>query len=74
MLKEYQGKQVAWGQYADRYLALIGERHVATQLDRATFEGPSVLLCSEPTPERCHRRLVAEYLSQAWGGLEVAHL
>ncbi len=32
------------------------------------------LLCSEDKPERCHRRLVAEYLRERWGGLEIVHL
>jgi uncharacterized protein (DUF488 family) len=32
------------------------------------------LLCSEATPERCHRRLVTEYLGARWGDVEVVHL
>ena len=32
------------------------------------------LLCSESTPEYCHRRLVAEYLDRHWGGLQITHL
>jgi uncharacterized protein (DUF488 family) len=74
MLKSYQGKQVGWDEYAPRYLALIEERGVATALDRAVFEGPTVLLCSEATAEHCHRRLAAEHLARAWGGLEIVHL
>jgi uncharacterized protein (DUF488 family) len=34
----------------------------------------TVLLCSEATPEHCHRRLVAEYLQDRWGGLKIIHL
>jgi len=34
----------------------------------------SCLLCSEPTPEHCHRRLVAEYLAAKWGNIVVNHL
>jgi uncharacterized protein (DUF488 family) len=74
MLKSYQGKQVSWDAYVPQYKALIEEREVARVLDRATFEGPTVLLCSEATAEHCHRRLVAEHLSRAWGNLEIAHL
>ena len=33
-----------------------------------------LFLCSEDRPHRCHRRLVAEYLSEHWGGIEIAHL
>jgi uncharacterized protein (DUF488 family) len=32
------------------------------------------LLCSEDKPHHCHRRLVAEYLEQHWGDLEIKHL
>ena len=32
------------------------------------------LLCSEDKPHHCHRRLVAEYLDDRWGGVEIAHL
>ena len=32
------------------------------------------LLCSEPTPEHCHRRLVAEYLQREWKNVEIRHL
>jgi uncharacterized protein (DUF488 family) len=30
----------------------------------------SCLLCSEPMPENCHRRLVAEYLQRKWAILK----
>jgi uncharacterized protein (DUF488 family) len=74
MLKAYQAKQVQWDAYAAQYDALIHRREVATVLKRATFDGPTALLCSEATPEYCHRRLAAEHLSAAWGGLEIVHL
>ena len=74
LLKAIQGKQLGWDEYAARYNALVQERDVAGVLDRATFAGPTVLLCSEATAEHCHRRLAAEHLSAAWGGLEIAHL
>jgi hypothetical protein len=32
------------------------------------------LLCSEPTPAKCHRRLVAEYLQRLWPNVIVTHL
>jgi hypothetical protein len=32
------------------------------------------LLCSEAGPERCHRRLVLEYLDREWGGIRAVHL
>lgn len=32
------------------------------------------LLCSEPTADKCHRRLVAEYLKEKGLPLEIMHL
>ncbi len=70
LLKAYQGKQLSWDDYVPRYLA----RRVAATLDGAVLTGPTALLCSEATAERCHRRLAAEHLAAAWGGLQIVHL
>jgi uncharacterized protein (DUF488 family) len=74
LLKGIQSKQISWDEYEARYNALIRERDVANVFERATFEGPTVLLCSEPTAEQCHRRLAAEHLARAWGNLDIVHL
>lgn len=64
-----------WPMYVQRFEALMDQRDVPAALDRALFERQvCCLLCSEATPERCHRRLVAERLATAWPGLEVVHL
>lgn len=64
-----------WAAYEPRFLALLDERRVLDHLDRAFFrDKPCCLLCSEPTPEHCHRRLVAEYLQRAWPELRIVHL
>jgi uncharacterized protein (DUF488 family) len=74
IMKAYQQKQLTWDQYADRFRALLAERRVDAKLDRELFVVPSVLLCSEPTAENCHRRLVAEYLKEKWGDVDIRHL
>ena len=38
------------------------------------FRLPTVLLCSEPTAEHCHRRLVVEYLRSHWPEVTPVHL
>jgi uncharacterized protein (DUF488 family) len=63
-----------WDVYREQFLALLRDRRVATCLDRDAYEAPTVLLCSEPCPERCHRSLVTEHLSHVWGGLYTVHL
>jgi uncharacterized protein (DUF488 family) len=64
-----------WSRYARRFESLMDQRHVPDSLDKTLFEGNDCcLLCSEATPEQCHRRLVAERLARHWQGTEVIHL
>jgi uncharacterized protein (DUF488 family) len=74
MLDAYRGKAASWQEYETRFLSLMAERQIEHNLDRALFEKPAVLLCSEPTADRCHRRLVLEYLRDKWGDLTITHL
>ena len=65
--------RLTWDEYEPRFLALLRERRVQEVLSPTLIASRSVLLCTEPTPDHCHRRLVAEHLTSAWGG-GVAHL
>ncbi len=74
MLAGYR-KDRDWLRYAQRFDDLLTTRNIPQALDRAFFEEKACcLLCSEATPERCHRRLVAERLAHHWTGTEVIHL
>ncbi len=67
-------KEMSWDEYAAEYLRLIQARGVESTLQEAGLD-KSCLLCSEPKPDRCHRRLAAEYLRGCSdGALEVIHL
>lgn len=74
LLDRYRKQRGSWHDYEVAFLDLMKERGIESRLDRAVFDGPTVLLCSEATAERCHRRLVLEYLRDHWGGLEIVHL
>jgi uncharacterized protein (DUF488 family) len=64
-----------WQTYLSRFEALMDSRGIPEALDREAFEQlDSCLLCSEPTPQHCHRRLVAERLAAHWLDVEVVHL
>lgn len=64
-----------WPQYVERFEALMDGRGIPATLDRPLFaEKTCCLLCSEDTPEKCHRRLVAERIAGQWGNVEVIHL
>jgi len=72
MLDEYKKKRGAWEDYEKKFLSLMAERHIE-EIDKATVED-ACLLCSEDKPHHCHRRLVAEYLREKWGDVEIIHL
>ncbi|MCC6178714.1 MAG: DUF488 domain-containing protein [Chloroflexi bacterium] len=74
LLDAYRKKRIDWDTYAQRFLLLLAERRVDVVLDRSLFDVPTVILCSEAGAERCHRRLVAEYLGDAWGQIAPVHL
>ncbi len=73
ILKDYRVDE-DWSRYEKRFDALMDERGVPGVLNPADFETPTCLLCSEATPEQCHRRLVAERLAAHWPEVEVIHL
>jgi len=74
MLDTYKKKKGSWSNYEEQFLALMSTRDISNVLDQAGFEQATVLLCSEPTSEQCHRRLVLEYLQRRWDGVIVRHL
>lgn len=74
LLDAYRKQKGSWEEYERRFLDLMRERRIEEWLDRRLFDIPTVLLCSEATPERCHRRLVLEYLQERWGDLQITHL
>ena len=73
LLHAYRTGDCDWPTYARRFLDLMALRRVEDLVPRELLDG-ACLLCSEATPERCHRRLVTEYLGARWGDVEVVHL
>jgi uncharacterized protein (DUF488 family) len=74
VLKAYRGDK-NWAKYEAAFQALLVERGIPETLDRTLFEEKACcLLCSEPTTEHCHRRLVAERLASEWGKVSIIHL
>lgn len=75
ILEQYKRRgEMPWDDYETQFMALMRERRVADRLDPATFEPRTALLCSEATPEHCHRRLVIEHLAEHWPDVRAIHL
>ncbi|HYC89027.1 MAG TPA: DUF488 domain-containing protein [Thermoanaerobaculia bacterium] len=73
-LKAVRGGKMSWEAYEQAYAALLREWRVESTLSRSLFDRRVVLLCSEAKAIHCHRRIAAEYLRDAWGGVTITHL
>ncbi|MBN1909769.1 MAG: DUF488 domain-containing protein [Pirellulales bacterium] len=73
ILDGYKKKEIDWAEYESRYRALLTQRRPERRLRSDELDG-GCLMCSEHEAERCHRRLAAEYLREAWGNVRIIHL
>ena len=73
ILDEYKKNKGKWAVYEHKFLELMRQREIEKTVPRNLVED-GCLLCSEDKPHHCHRRLVAEYLKEHWGEVEIKHL
>ncbi len=73
ILDDYKKKKGPWETYEEKFLQLIRDRQIEKQATPELLDG-GCLLCSEAKPHYCHRRLVAEYLSDKLGDINISHL
>ena len=73
MLDDYRKRDHDWSRYEARFRDLMARRRIEIGVQPDAVDG-ACLLCSEATPDRCHRRLVAEYLQSHWGDVDIVHL
>ena len=73
ILDAYKKNKGDWSVYEKQFLTLMRERRIEEKVSREQLDG-GCLLCSEDKPHHCHRRLVAEYLKEKWGDVQIEHL
>ena len=74
LLSGYRADKVSWPEYEQIYHELLTKRGINQRYNVADFDN-CCFLCSEETPEHCHRRLLAEYLqNQAPENVRIVHL
>lgn len=73
LLSRFRDKKITWEEYEIEYLNLLDVRKISQKINIELLH-ENCLLCSEHTPEKCHRRLLAEYLKQVRGDIEIIHL
>ena len=73
ILDEYKKKQIDWNGYQLKFTKLMQDRSLENLIKENELKD-SCLLCSEPTPDKCHRRLVAKYLKDKFENIKIVHL
>ncbi len=73
LLDGYKKKTIDWDTYEKEYMTLLDSRGTEQAVSREVLAN-ACLLCSEAEPTNCHRRLLAEYLQERWGNVNVDHI
>jgi uncharacterized protein (DUF488 family) len=73
ILESYKKKKGPWNDFERGFLKILEQRRIAEVMIGKIRDG-DCLLCSEDTPERCHRRLIVEHLKREWGDMEIIHI
>ena len=76
LLKAYRGKKVSWTEYETEFDRIMDERGIDRYIQDVYGEHSDktiCLLCSEPTADQCHRRLIANRFAAIFHS-EIVHL
>lgn len=73
ILDNFKKNIISWTDYEEKFLNLYQTRPIEKLLKNISLDH-ACLLCSEVTPEKCHRRLVAEQFLQSKFIDRIVHL
>lgn len=73
LLRKYRNREITWEKYTEKYLKLLEVRNIKKIVNVDSLHD-CCLLCSEHSPENCHRRLLAEYLQAVDPNIQIIHL
>jgi uncharacterized protein (DUF488 family) len=73
LFQKYKNNLINWSQYEKEYLIQLNQSRIWERFNPDILEG-ACFLCSEPTPEKCHRRLLAEFLANKYQKIQIIHL
>lgn len=75
LLDDYKKGRLDWEGYVRQYIPLMESRQAVGMFYEAFSTYDAVcLLCSEPTPQHCHRRLLAEMIAAAHPDITIQHI
>ncbi len=73
LLKGYRNKEISWEEYEKIYIEILNSRKIMDDIEWEKIE-EVCFLCSEKLPNKCHRRLIAEYLKKFNNDIKINHL
>ena len=76
ILDAYKKGDINWEQYEEKYIQLMEERKISEYIKKKgiDFWDGSCFLCSEETPDNCHRRLAINEVIKIFPTAEVHHI
>ena len=76
-LDDYKKKKINWDEYVKQFNETMDKRkireYIKDKYTKILSEETICFLCSEETPENCHRRLIAEIFAEIFN-LSIIHL
>jgi uncharacterized protein (DUF488 family) len=73
LLDDYLKQRIDWPTYERRFSTILAAQSIESLVPPERLVN-ACLLCSEASPDKCHRRLVAEYLQRGLGNICIMHL
>ncbi len=73
ILDDFKKNKGSWFEFERKFEELMINRNIAGRASEVIRDN-DCLLCSEHTPEQCHRRLVAEHIQENLANIEIVHL
>ena len=75
ILDSYKKNYINWEEYEEAFAALMQVRDIDEYILKNYADADNIcLLCTEVSPENCHRRLVAEKIAEVLGDVRIVHL
>lgn len=76
LLDSYRDKNINWLEYEKEFSKIIEDRRIVDIFQDNYYKNYErvCLLCSESEADKCHRRLIAEYLKENLSDIEIIHI
>lgn len=75
LLDNYRAKKTSWVEYEKVFSEIMNNRQLNKRFENFYNKYENIcLLCTEPTADQCHRRLVAEFLQNNFEDIEIKHI